>query len=293
MIITNSKLVQESESGFILSGKIYRDGGDEVVFEVPSAGKAVLVSHSLQATFLNAEGHDPVFYFSRDEVQGDVPLRGIENSISSEYRILRIMPVLTLKHNGREVYPLTLRGQGASDVGKWGCASGLVSSAIDIETIFATLNRETGLLVNGKVVVFKPSKDAAAPEMITQIANDAYNSKIKLADRVLELSVAFGQNSYCPTDVETRLNLPQRHDTVTFHGALSGNVDCVAIDNPAQRTLTLIFPYVADIPSRSILTPFNGQGYDGPSTLVTLEHLRKNPQGMQLIHGLHQLIHGR
>lgn len=295
-IVTNRNLIQNPSSSHILSGQFAKDGanahgGTQIAFSIPPNNLAVLISHSLKEAFMSGDcGHEPVSYLSRGEVQGDIDApEAIKASMNSGFRVLRIMPVLTIQQDGRELMHLTLRGQGASDAGNWSCASSLVNSAVDTTTIFATLNRETGLLVDGKIAIFAPI--VADDSNSSKILVAANSMKECLSKRVPELSAAYERNAERMW-IPTKMALPKKADTVTFYNAVDSEIKCVVSDNPEQRTLTLIFPLVAELPKGAVLTAFNGQGYEGPAALVDTKFLAKQ-KGLPLIPGLRELVNDK
>ncbi len=297
IVVTNQSLISNPESGYVLAGRCFADGvneelgGNQFAFELPENGQAVILSQSLKELFEEGNGHAPVSYLSRGEVQGDIPLKANESHLASSYRLLRIMPVLTIKQNGKDLMHLTLRGQGASDAGSWGCASSLLSTKINPHSIYATLNRETGLLIDGQIAVFEPAK-CEDNSMNPQIEADAIATKKLLAKDVPALKSAFEQNADFAF-IATKIELPSCHDNVYFYGGvMDGDVVCVAHDNQQQRTLTLIFPLVAEVPANAVLTAFNGEGYEGPSALVSKKFL-KTESSMPLISGLRELVMGK
>jgi len=293
-IVTTKSLIENPQSDFILAGHCFargrsEHGGKQFSFHLPEDEQAVSVSLSLKETFEKGLGHDPISYLYRGEVQGDFPSTNSQ-PLPEAYRIIRIMPVLTIKQDKKELMHLTLRGHGASDAGHWGCASSLVSSEINQRSVYATLNRETGILIDGQIAVFEPAerKEDASQN---KIYSDAVGIKQNLAKSVSVLHSAFKKNKdviSIPTEYDTAAG----HDIVSFSGAFTKDVKCIAHDNPQQRTLTLIFPLVAKIPSGAVVTPFNGEGYESPAALVNAKFLKQG-SGITLIPGLRELVMGK
>lgn len=293
-IVTNKSLIEKHEDSFILAGQCFANspseqGGKHFSFDLPSHEKAVIVSKSLQETFAKGLSHNPVSYLYRGEVQGDFPSQTNPQALPAAFRIIRIMPVLTIKQDAKELMHLTLRGHGASDAGHWGCASSLVSSEINQRSVYATLNRETGILIDGQVAVFEPIERQQIDSQ-NRINSDAVCIKKNLAKTVSVLRSAFEKNGGV-VSIPTQYNLPVPHDTVSFSGAFTKDVKCIAHDNPEQRTLTLIFPLVAEIPTGAVVTPFNGEGYETPAALVNSSVLTTQ-RGIALIPGLRQFVVG-
>lgn len=305
--VNNQDLLNGSESGFaliarsIVAGDLHApanaDGtagrmiGTHYDVSIAPEARAILLSHSLKTTFADGtSGHEPIFYLSRAEIQGDIDLQPHEAPLSASDRILRIMPVLTIKQDNKELMHVTLRGPGASHAGNWGCASSLLSSDINPRSIYATLNKETGLLIDGKIAVFEPA-ECQNHSMNSDIRRDAERTKTLLARDVSVLKSAFNNNAGF-VSLATKLALPEKHDLVRISGLMNHDVQCVAHDNSKQRTLTMIFPLTAEIPSGAILTTFNGEGYESPASLVNTKFL-KQESGIILIPGLRELVMGK
>ena len=304
--LRNSDLINNPDPGFILSATIHKGQGDahEIDVVISSFQHPVIVSPSLRDQFANGEQPINAFYFTREEVQtaglkSNAHLTKIDQMLGTDYRLVRVMPVLMLHQEGKEMIPLTLRGLGASNKDNWGCASSLAGEAITIPSIYKTLNRETGILIDGRPAIFVPTADMVADNdaydseaQIRFISYDAEKAKLQMAKRVPELRRAFARSQDVLT-LEAGLQLPANSNVVHIHGGLMNtDLKCVAYDNPPQRTLTLVFPMVAKIPDNVNLTVFNGEGYPGPATLATKQELRGNCAGIPLIPGLREYIKG-
>ena len=247
------------------------------------------MSASLRDTLRNDETPHALEYLSRDDVQGTSTGINASSMLPENFRIIRMMPVLTLLQRGRERFPLVLRGAGAANKGHWGYASSLVGETINTASIYRTLNRETGILLDGTPAVFVPPQDIA--EDSSDIALTAADAKKKLAKRISLLGIAFEKSCGSTEIVETMLKLPDPSHQVQLQGAMTGTLNCVAFDNPQQKTLTLIFPLVAKVRDDVVITVFNGEGYDGPTTLVTRDDMKVAGSAMPLIPGLRQFVH--
>lgn len=305
IVVTNESLIKSHEQGFVLAGNCFADGGyvpkkdgvvdeegqaigNQYAFDLPANGQAVILSQSLKETFEQGNGHTAVSYLSRGEVQGDVKLKEGEAALAAQYRLIRIMPVLTIKQDGREMMHLTLRGLGASDAGNWGCASSLLSTQIDPRSIYATLNRETGLLIDGEIAIFEPA-GCQDNSMNAAIKQDAIRIKLGHSKTSPELKAAFARGAERVL-IPTKIELPARHDNVYFYGGvMNKEIPCIAHDNAEQRTLTMIFPMVVELPKGAVLTAFNGQGYDEPAALVDTQPLKKQSV-VTLIPGLKEYL---
>ncbi len=290
-ITTNGVIAINPDSSFIFSAQMLAgDGaGKEINLVIPPEQKAVILSNSLRDTLRGDDTPRAVDYLSRDDVQGTSTGVTASSMLPENFRIIRIMPILTLLQRGRERFPLVLRGAGAANKGHWGCASSLVGETINTASIYKTLNRETGILLDGTPAVFVPPQDIA--EDSEDIAFAAAGAKHKMAKRISLLGIAFDKSSGSTEIVDTVLKLPEPSHQVHLQGAMTGTLDCVAFDNPHQKTLTLIFPLVAKVHDDAVITVFNGEGYDGPTTLVTRDDLKVACNAMPLIPGLKQFIH--
>ncbi|OFW88344.1 MAG: hypothetical protein A3J37_06670 [Alphaproteobacteria bacterium RIFCSPHIGHO2_12_FULL_45_9] len=293
-IVTNKSLIETPNPDFILSGKLSHDGVSEdgntqLAFTIQPTTKAVHISHSITEALSSGAYHEPVEYFSRDEIQGDIESEEAQK-LSSDTRLLRVMPILTLQQGDRQLINLTLRDNGASNAGSWGCASSMVSGKITTRSIFASLNKETGLLIDGKIVILVP--DDASEDEKNNIYSDAANIKLGNGKKVPELANAWSRTGAFEV-ISAKLTLPKQPDIVSFYGGvLEGDKQCQAFDNEKAKTLTLIFPYVAQIDNQAALSAFNSQGYQGPATIVDKSSLSKGTK-MPLIPGLSQFVYGK
>lgn len=289
--VTNELLTRNPDSSFIFSAQlIASDGaGKEIKLVIPPERKAVIMSASLRDTLRNDETPHALEYLSRDDVQGTSTSVTASSMLQEDFRIIRMMPVLTLLQRGRERFPLVLRGMGAANRGHWGCASSLVGETINTASIYRTLNRETGILLDGTPAIFVPPQ--AIAEDSSDIAIAATKAKRNMAGRISLLGVAFEKSRGNVDVIETTLKLPDPSHQVQLHGAMTGTLNCVAFDDPQQKTLTLIFPLVAKVRDDAVITVFNGEGYDGPTTLVTRDDLKVACNAMPLIPGLRQFVH--
>jgi hypothetical protein len=280
-ITTNLSLIDCPDESFILSGQIYagQSGPGEYDVTVPSSGKAVMVSQSMRDSLASGEFQHHVTYLTREEVRND------NAHLPPEYRIIRTMPILAIRQGADLSVALTLRGAGASNQGAWGCASSFAKGPIDATTLYASLNRETGLLVDGQVAIFTPDTGDTS-----KIVADALKTKNCLSRKVPEMRHAFDRSAsgiIIPTHAAAELT-----NKVNFHGALKGSVDCIVLDDQKHRTLTLIFPLIAEVPENATLSVFNGEGYPGPVTLARFPDLNHNKNAMPLIPGLQQYVYG-
>jgi hypothetical protein len=290
-IVTNRLQAETPDNSFIFSAQILAGDGasKEIKLVVPPEQKAIIMSNSLRDSLRGDDTPHVLEYLSRDDVQGTCAGSDASGMLPDNLRIIRMMPILTLLQRGRERFPLVLRGAGAANKGHWGCASSLVGETINTASIYKTLNRETGILLDGTPAVFVPPQDIV--EESSDIAMAAADAKKKMAGRISLLGIAFEKSRGSVEVVESTLKLPDPSHQVQLQGAMTGTLNCVAFDNPHQRTLTLIFPLVAKVRDDAIITVFNGEGYDGPTTLVTRDDMKVAGNAMPLIPGLRQFVH--
>lgn len=288
---TNASISNEDNPSFTFSSQVYQDA-DGTHISVPSSEKAIILSSSLRDLHANGEHHQPVVYLTKDEVQsaGESGKIG-ELKLPDSYRMIRIMPILQIRQNGSLSIPLSYRGPGAANRDHWGCASSLASKTIDSASIYSTLNRESGILINGKPAIFAPDKVQNLSDL-NCITDDALRIKRGLAPKVPQLSHAFKGGAE-PVVIKTTMGFENKETSVDFHGGvLRGSLDAIVHDDIKTRTLTLIFPVVANLPDNAQVVVFNGEGYRGPITLATREDLVVARKGMKLIPGLWQFVHG-
>lgn len=170
-------------------------------------------------------------------------------SLPTHSRLIRVMTPLILQQYDQTFVALTRRGNGATHEGQFGCSSKLLGRPLTEEFVKAVAKSELVVTVDGATF----TADGAPV-------------------------------------VEAQLQLPRVPHTVNFHGGhANGQVQCVAVDSPEERTLTLIFPMMARLPEGNLAIR-NADHPADETRLVKLSDLRL-PE-IKLMTGLKQYLLG-